>query len=77
MPGVNDNLEKRPEVQNLLGIFSSMSNKSIDKVKSDFEGKNFSIFKSQLSELLVSKIDPIAKKIKDLQKDEKYFRRNS
>ena len=73
MPGKNDNLEKRPEVLNLLGIYSSLSNQNLDKVKSEFEGKNFSSFKDNLSELLVGKIEPIGKKIKDLLKDEKYL----
>ena len=73
MPSLNEDLKKRPEVQNLLGIYSSISNESIDKIKSEFEGKNFSIFKDKLSELLANKIDPIGKKIKDLLKDEKYL----
>ena len=73
MPGLNDDLEKRPEVLNLLGIYSNLSNQSIDKVTVEFEGKNFSVFKDKLSELLVDKIDPIGKKIKDLLKDEKYL----
>ncbi len=73
MPALNDDLEKRPEVKNLLGIYSSISNESIDKIKSDFEGKNFSEFKSKLSELLADKIDPIGKKITELLKDEVYL----
>ena len=73
MPGLKDNLEKRLEVQNLLGIYSSLSNQTNDKTKIEFEGKNFSFFKDKLSELLVEKIDPIAKKIKDLLKDESYL----
>ena len=73
MPSPNEDLKKRPEVQNLLGIYSSTSNESIDKIKSEFEGKNFSIFKDKLSELLANKIDPIGKKIKNLLKDEKYL----
>ena len=73
MPNSNDDLKKRPEVNNLLGIFSSLSNNNIDKVKNEFEGKNFSFFKDKLSELLVDKIDPIGKKIKDLLKDKKYL----
>jgi len=73
MPSPNEDLKKRPEVQNLLGIYSSISNASIDKIKSEFEGKNFSIFKGKLSELLADKIGPIGKKIKDLLKDEKYL----
>ena len=73
MPRVNDDLEKRPEIENLLGIYSNLSNENIDKVKNEFEGKNFSIFKDRLSELLVNKIDPIGKKIKELLQDKKYL----
>ena len=73
MPGANDDLKKRPEVQNLLGIYSNLSSQSIDKVKEEFQGKNFSIFKDKLSELLVDKINPIGKRIKDLLKDENYL----
>ena len=73
MPEINDDLKKRPEVQNLLGIYSNLSSQSIDKVKEEFQGKNFSIFKDKLSELLVYKIDPIGKRIKDLLKDENYL----
>ena len=73
MPEINDELKKRPEVQNLLGIYSNLSSQSIDKVKEEFQGKNFSIFKDKLSELLVDKINPIGKRIKDLLKDENYL----
>ena len=73
MPSKKEDLKKRPEVLNLLGIYSSLSNQSMDKVKSEFSGKNFSFFKNNLSDLLVDKIEPIGKKIKDLIKDEKYL----
>ena len=56
-----------------LKIYSNLSNQSIDKVKDKFQGKNFSIFKDKLSELLVDKINPIGKRIKDLLKDENYL----
>ncbi len=73
MPNKKEDLEKRPEVLNLLGIYSSLSNQTIDEVKSEFVGKNFSLFKNNLSDLLVEKIEPIGKKIKDLIKDKKYL----
>ena len=73
MPKVNENLKQRPEIKNLLGIYSSLSNKSIDKIILEFEGKNISFFKDKLSELLVEKIEPIGKKIKTFLKDEKYL----
>ena len=43
MPSLKDNLEKRPEVQNLLEIYSGLSNQMSDKIKLEFEGKNFSL----------------------------------
>jgi len=73
MPNKKEDLEKRPEVLNLLGIYSSLSNQTIDEVKSEFVNKNFSLFKNNLSDLLVEKIEPIGKKIKDLIKDKKYL----
>ncbi len=73
MPSNNENLKNRPEILNLLGIYSIISNQKIEKIKSEFEGKNFSLFKDKLNELLVEKIAPIGRKIKDLLKNEKYL----
>ena len=73
MPNIEENLEKRLEAENLLGIYSSLSNQNLDKSKKEFEGKNFSEFKEKLSDLLVEKISPISKEIKKLLNDEKYL----
>ena len=73
MPSVNENLDKRPEAENLLGIYSSLSNQDLEQSKKEFSGKNFSEFKKKLSDLLVEKIDPISKEIKKLLNDEKYL----
>jgi len=73
MPNIEENLEKRQEVENLLGIYSSLSNQNLDKSKKEFEGKNFSEFKEKLSHLLIEKISPISKEIKRLLNDEKYL----
>ena len=37
MPTIEENLEKRPEVENLLGIYSSLSNQTLDQSKKEFE----------------------------------------
>tara|TARA_B100000700_G_C14966480_1_gene819102 strand:- start:437 stop:1438 length:1002 start_codon:yes stop_codon:yes gene_type:complete len=73
MPGADDNLKNRPEVLNLLGVYSSLSNDNLEKVKSKFEGKNFSLFKNNLSDLVVDKIVPIGKNINKLLQDKKYL----
>ena len=73
MPGSGENLSKRPEIENLLGIYSSLSNQSLENTKKKFSGKNFSEFKENLSELVVEKINPISKEIKRLLDDETYL----
>ena len=39
----------------------------------EFKGKQFSLFKERLSEILIEKISPISKEIKKLLNDEKYL----
>ncbi len=73
MPNKEENLKNRPEVLNLLEIFSSLSNQSVEKSKNEFSGKNFSDFKEKLSNLLVEKIEPISTEIKRLLNDEKHL----
>jgi len=73
MPISEENLKERPEVENLLGIYSSLSNQSLEESKKKFSGKNFSEFKEELSNLLVEKISPISKEIKKLLNDQGYL----
>lgn len=73
MPKEEENLKNRPEALNLLEIYSSLSNQSVEKSKSEFSGKNFSDFKEKLSNLLVEKIEPISKEIKRLLNEERHL----
>ena len=69
LPSDEKNLNKRPEVENLLGIYSSLSGQSLENSINEFSGKNFSDFKEKLAELVVEKISPISIEINKLQKD--------
>jgi len=62
------NLSQRPEAENLLGIYSSLTNQNLEKSVNEFGGKNFSEFKEKLSEILIERIEPISKEIKKLEK---------
>ena len=73
LPSDNKNLSKRPEVENLLGIYSSLNNQSLSSSINEFSGKNFSFFKEKLVDILVEKISPISDEINKLQKDNKYI----
>ncbi len=67
-----DNLKSRPEIENLIGIYSSLSGTKIEDLLIKFKGQNFSLFKENLSELLVKKISPISKEIKKINDDISY-----
>jgi tryptophanyl-tRNA synthetase len=73
MPADIEDLIKRPEAENLLGIYSSLRNQKLENSINDFNGKQFSEFKEKLSEALIEKIEPISKEIKKLLNDEKYL----
>jgi tryptophanyl-tRNA synthetase len=73
MPKDIKDLTKRPEAENLLGIYSSLKNQKLEKSINEFEGKQFSEFKDKLSQVLIEKIGPISKEIKRLLNDEKYL----
>ncbi len=73
MPSTVDELEKRFEVKNLIGIYSSLSELTIEKTVSEFSGKSFSEFKENLSQVLVDKITPISVEIKKLLNEKDYL----
>ena len=73
LPSDPKELETRPEAKNLLGIYSSINNLTLDQSIKEFNGKNFSEFKEKLSQVLVEKIIPISNEIKKLNADREYL----
>ena len=73
MPSNVEELNKRLEAKNLLGIYSSLINSDIEKSIKEFSGKNFSEFKEILSQVLVDKINPISSEINRLLAEESYL----
>ena len=73
MPSSIEELNERLEARNLLGIYSSLNNSTLQNTVENFSGKNFSEFKNQLSDLLVKKIEPISLEIKKLLNDQPYL----
>ena len=73
IPMTIEELNKRPEAKNLIGIYSSLSKLNLEKIINQFSGKNFSEFKENLSEVLVDKISPISYEIKKLLKEKSYL----
>ena len=73
MPQDIKELDERLEAKNLLGIYSSLTNSTLENSVKHFAGKNFSEFKEQLAEELVNKIESISNEIKKLLGDKSYL----
>ena len=73
LPSTIEELEKRPEAKNLIGIYSSLMNNTPQKSIDEFAGKNFSEFKEKLSDIVVNEIDPISLRIKELLDDKNFL----
>lgn len=59
VPETEKEMEDRPEVKNLVGIFSALSDTSQQDVLNQFAGQGFGVFKPALAELAVEKLRPI------------------
>jgi len=73
MPQNINELDDRLEARNLLGIYSSLKNSTLQNSVKIFAGKNFSEFKEKLAYELVKEIEPISTEIKKLLGDKSYL----
>ena len=59
IPETEKELEDRPEVQNLVGIYAALSEQSDAQVLAQYAGQGFGAFKPALADLAVEKLRPI------------------
>jgi tryptophanyl-tRNA synthetase len=73
IPSEINGLKNRDEATNLISIYASLNDIDVSKVLKEFSGKNFSTFKSKLSESIIEKICPIGDEMRKLLKDTSYL----
>lgn len=73
IPSEKEELVDRPEAENLLGIYATLANQSIEQTLEQFSGSDFKKLKGALSDLLISELEPINKEIKKLLDQEAYI----
>jgi tryptophanyl-tRNA synthetase len=73
MPTSIDQLGDRPEIDNLLTIYSSIANVNKEKAIELFANKEISLFKNELKEVVTSLIEPISTEIHKIRDDKKYL----
>jgi tryptophanyl-tRNA synthetase len=73
MPSSLDEVSKFPEINNLLNIFTGVTEKNKIELINFYKGLTFSGFKSDLADAIVDKISPIGNEIRRLMDDKKYL----
>ncbi|AHA27536.1 tryptophan--tRNA ligase [Candidatus Liberibacter americanus] len=72
-PSEKSELDNLPEVKNLIGIFTSIQQTTIEEALKEFGGRTFSQFKSSLTEVIIAELLPVSTKIKRFLKDKTYI----
>lgn len=69
LPSEAAGLEGRAEARNLVGIYATLADTSVDAVLARFAGQGFGAFKPALGELLVERLAPITERFVALKND--------
>ncbi|WP_340692953.1 tryptophan--tRNA ligase [Hyphomonas sp.] len=69
MPSDAEGLKGRPEVENLVGIYSALSGETVDSVLSQFGGQGFGVFKPALVDVTVAHLSPITARYREILAD--------
>jgi tryptophanyl-tRNA synthetase len=69
LPETIEELEKRPEADNLVTIFAALSNGGRGDVLTRFAGAQFSQFKKELTDLAVASLSPMTARMRELMAD--------
>ncbi|OHA53804.1 MAG: tryptophan--tRNA ligase [Candidatus Terrybacteria bacterium RIFCSPLOWO2_02_42_20] len=68
-------MENKPAISNLLTIYSLFSRKTIAELEKEYDGKNYSVFKNDLAEIIIEGLSPIQKKYKELSANPDYIKK--
>ena len=69
LPDSEKGLAGRPEAKNLVNIYAGLAEEPRDRVIRKFAGRQFSEFKSELADIAVAKLTPIAEEMRRLLAD--------
>jgi len=69
LPESKDGFEGRPEAENLLAIYAALADQTMDQVLIEHGGSSFADFKTQLTEVAVGHLGPLALEMQRFQSD--------
>jgi tryptophanyl-tRNA synthetase len=73
LPHEEKGLEKRPEADNLVGIYAALAGIAKADVLTQFGGAQFSAFKPALADLLIAKLAPVTEEMRRIKDDFSYI----
>ncbi len=72
LPASPKEFDGRPEAANLMGIYASLADSTVEDVCARFGGEQFSTFKQHLADLAVAKLGPVQEEMRRLMGDPAY-----
>ena len=69
--GVINYSDDQPGVKNLLNILSAINNKTPEDLVKEYEGRGYADLKKDVAEAIVTELEPIQERVKELLKDKK------
>jgi tryptophanyl-tRNA synthetase len=65
--------QKKPEVANLIGIYSHFAEMSVAEIEAKYEGQGYGPFKKDLAEQLVAVLEPIQQRYREIRSSGEVF----
>ena len=65
--------EDKPGVSNLLQIYSMMSGRTVADIEGSLKGEGYGTLKKEVADAVISVLEPVQSKYKDLIKDKSYL----
>jgi len=69
LPATVEGLKGRPEAENLVGIYATLTDTTAQGVLDSFGGKGFGAFKPALADVVVDKMSPVSQRLRELLSD--------
>ncbi len=66
--------EGKDGINNLMSIYSAVTNKTLDEITAEFEGRGYGDFKTAVGEAVIAELEPVQKQYKELMTDKAYIK---
>ena len=64
---VKYDVEQKPEISNLIGIYALCSGMTIAEIEAKYEGQGYGPFKKDLAEVIVAKLEPVQQRYREIR----------